>query len=241
MLAHAGGGPVLVLSLDRVEDGAVGGQAPRRAAGAGERGAPRLVDRLRQVRPEPLEQRVAAPRARSRCGTRRPRRPGRRLTRWRPPSARARRAWLGGPRPRGAGRRASRSASRSPRAPRSRRAAPRSGRAARFASEGSTSSGDAGEEHPAAVADADQSRHLERRQRLAHRRAAHAEPLGELALRHEPVARLEALNVDQLAQPLDDLLVEPAAPNRAKRALDPLGTPRPRQFEFGIEDDWICV
>jgi hypothetical protein len=63
------------------------------------------------------------------------------------------------------------------------------------------------------VADVHEPHDLERGQGLAHGRAAHAETLGEVALRHEPVARLEPLHVDQLPQALDDLLVEPAPPN----------------------------
>jgi hypothetical protein len=54
-----------------------------------------------------------------------------------------------------------------------------------------------------AVADLDHHGHAQRGQRLAHRRAADAEPLADLALRHQPISGLELLDVDELPQPLD--------------------------------------
>src|SRR5439155_9085850 len=56
-----------------------------------------------------------------------------------------------------------------------------------------------------AVADLDQPADAQRRERLAHGGAAHAQALGELALGHQAIAGPELLDVDELAQPLGDL------------------------------------
>jgi hypothetical protein len=65
-----------------------------------------------------------------------------------------------------------------------------------------------------AVPDVDETHDAQRRQRLAHRRAADAELLGELPLGQEPVARLEVLPGDELLQAMRDLLVERASRDR---------------------------
>ena len=64
------------------------------------------------------------------------------------------------------------------------------------------------------MADLDEPHHLQRGERLAHRAAADAELLGEFALGHQAVARLELLDVDELAQPVDDQLVQGRAGDR---------------------------
>src|SRR5690606_13463368 len=71
--------------------------------------------------------------------------------------------------------------------------------------------------------DVDHALHLERDERLAHRRPADGQLGGQLALRRRPVADLQPLGVDVVEQPLDELLVEAGAGERTQRLTSPGG------------------
>ena len=72
----------------------------------------------------------------------------------------------------------------------------------------------AGEHGAVAVAYGDDPDDLERDQRLAERRSAHAEPGGELALRREPVPALQPVVGDPGGDLLGHLLVQPGPHQR---------------------------
>ena len=58
---------------------------------------------------------------------------------------------------------------------------------------------------------------LERGQRLPHRGARDSQSLGKFALRQQPVARLQTLDVDVGPQPICDLFIESAATDGLQR------------------------
>jgi hypothetical protein len=68
--------------------------------------------------------------------------------------------------------------------------------------------------HAVADAHADEPVDLERDQRLAHRRARHAEPLGQFALGRQVAARREIAGLDHRTELVGDLLVQAAVLNR---------------------------
>src|SRR5207253_644040 len=65
---------------------------------------------------------------------------------------------------------------------------------------------------------------LEGDERLTHRGPADGELGRELTFRRQPVPDLETLRVDVVQQPLDELLVQPGASERAQRVLAPPGS-----------------
>jgi hypothetical protein len=69
-------------------------------------------------------------------------------------------------------------------------------------------------ERAAALPPLDQAAQLQGAQRLAHRRAAHLERLGQHALGRELVAGAQIALLDEALDLLDDVLVDAAAPHR---------------------------
>ena len=106
---------------------------------------------------------------------------------------------------------------------------------ARIASITGAGPGPLGQHRAVAVPDHHHADHLERDQRLAQRRAAHAESLGQLPLRWQPVTRQQAVLDDPGGDLVGDLLVQAGPQYRTGWC----GTSRRRIHADQLIDKWL--